>query len=196
MSHDTDFLDAVFGDGDDGPGWNAGAAPGPSPEVPAEPPQPEPAAFPAAPPAPAAEVAAVTARQQALSALRQAVIAARLTWRMARRNEGGFINGIEHWLPPSIGGAGVRCTACGATVHIPGQIQYRDGRAWVPEGHYGGWSEQWGARYHTWWAIPAMIPAIIWLWLVVRPFRQIVALALFALTLAAVIAALIWLGIL
>jgi hypothetical protein len=107
---------------------------------------------------------------QVWAMLRLAGYQARRTWRDARNDPGGPISKIEHFDPPS----------------IAKQIAYRDGRGWVPDGWYSGWSDAWGVRYHTWWAIPAMTPAVIWIWLVIRPFRMFFAVAVLAATVALV----------
>lgn len=121
---------------------------------------------------------------QIRAALRLGAYRARRTWRDARSHPGGPVHTVEHFQPPSIGGADHHCAACGATTRIPGQIQYRDGRGWVQDGYHDGWSEKWGVAYHTYFAIPAMIPPTIWIWLVIRPFRMSVFLAVLAATVA------------
>ena len=120
---------------------------GPTAETPA--PAPEPAAEPPA-------VPQMSGFDQLRAAVRLGGYKARRTWRDARAHPGGPIHLIEHWRPPS----------------IADQIAYRDGTGWAPDSHPAGWSAEWGTRYHTWWAIPAMIPAVIWLWLVTSPFRM------------------------
>lgn len=180
MQRDASLADDLFGF--DYPDPPAVAPPSPTEAVSAPPSEtaPEPAA---ATPAvlPEARVSTLT---QIRAALRVARYHARRTWRDARSHPGGPVYTIEHFQPPSIGDADHLCTACGATTRIPGQIQYRDGRGWVQANWYGGWSEKWGAGYHTWFSIPAMIPAVCWIWLVIRPFRMSVFLAVLAATIA------------
>ena len=122
----------------------------------------------------------MTGREQMITAIRHAFTQARRNWQAARKHEGGLINGLEHWEPPS----------------VAGQIRYRDMRAWVPPGHQDGMADRWGTRYHTWISIPAATVLVFALWVVVRPFRACVAAGLAALTAAAAIAMLIHYGVL
>ena len=153
MAPNTTGLVGLFGDDVLPPGAPA-APPVPAAEPAPLPPPPAETASAESTGAPA-EARAGTLRQ-AWGALRLAGYSARRTWREARNHPGGPIWTIEHFDPPS----------------ISAQIAYRDGRGWVQDGYPGGWSEQWGVAYHTWWAIPAMIPAVCWIWLVTRPFRM------------------------
>lgn len=145
------------------------------PVPPAPPPQPEPP--PAVPAVP--ETAQVSTLRQARAALATAYFKGRRTWRDARNHHGGPIWKIEHYQPPS----------------ISGQIAYRDGRGWVPDSHHGGWADEWGVRYHTWIAIPVMIPAVILIYLVTSPYRMGVA-ALIAIVTGAFVWALFHFGVL
>jgi len=124
--------------------------------------------------------AQVSALTQAFAAFRRGWIGAKLTWRQSRRRDGGWIHGIEHWRPPS----------------IADQLEYRDRRGWLPAGQEGTWTENAGVFYHTRIATPAMTPAIVWLWILSRPFRAIVAFALFALFVTITVVVLTHFGVL
>jgi len=175
MVHDTTGLAGL---------WDAVPAPVPVPESPPAPvpPPDDPPSPPLAPPAsPAVPAGAqVSALTQAFAAFRRGWIGAKLTWRQSRRRDGGWIHGIEHWHPPS----------------IADQIAYRDGRGWLPTGQEGTLTEEAGVFYHTRIAIPAMIPAILWLWIWARPFRATCACVLTALLVTVITVVLIHFGVL
>jgi hypothetical protein len=110
----------------------------------------------------------MSTRQQATAAIRHAWQQARLHWRQSRRS--GILNWFEDWKPAS----------------VTEQIAYRNGRGWVPEGHDGGLSDQFGVAYHTYWAVPAKYVLNFACWIVERPFRFFAASGLFALFVTAV----------